>query len=142
MVYLICRGVTGGLLKMKTHSRFSSCLLMLFVSFLGCAIIFWGSHDKVSLYQTTVTAHPVAKAKLLSGRELASDSANVSIAHPPAEPGLLTAIYFAVAIALLCALELDEASHDATLPIRYAPAAFTHALRRRPPPPHTGFLQA
>lgn len=127
---------------MKTQSRFPSRFLIIFNSFLGCAIIFWGLHDKVSLYQTSVCAHPISQAKLLSGRELANDSANVSIAQPPAEPEPLTAIYFAIALALLFALELDEAPFGASGPTRSEFPGFTHVLHRRPPPSRIGPSQA
>ena len=126
---------------MKIYSRSSLRFLTIFNSFLCCAIIFWGSHDKISLYQTSETGAPVAKAKLLSGRELASDLANLSTAEPPAEPGPLTASYFAVALALLFVTKLGEAPIGATPLASPESSGFTNALHRRPPP-HSGLWRA
>ena len=124
----------NGRSRVKTHSSASSRLFLLLISFLGCAIIFWGAHDKVSLYSSVVAGHPVAKAKLLSGRELASDSANTATAETPAAPGPVIAFYFAAILALLFGTGLRAA------PIRLTPCrssgqpGFAIALHRRPPP--------
>ncbi len=119
---------------MNMCSSHASRLLLLLTSFLAFSVIFWGLHDKLALYRSTADGIPVAKAKLLSGRELASDTANASAPETPAEPNLIAAVYFTVACAMLLASCFRESATSATpFPTTELPE-FVNALYRRPPP--------
>ncbi len=118
---------------MKVTNSSSSRLLLALTCFLAFAVFFWGLHDKASLYKSTPGNHPIAKAKLLSGRELASDAVNVSAPEPPAEPGLLAGAYFA-AMTLLFSIKLRESGRYSFLPDEIELPGLTNPLHRRPPP--------
>ncbi len=106
-------------------------LVRLSILFLGFAVVFWGSHDKVSLYRHTAgTSVPVAKAKLLSGRDHAAAAVR-GITEPPAPAVSLALLLFAAYLLDLskrCANRTDFAR-----PLTPSPP-LTPALRRRPPP--------
>ncbi len=97
------------------------------------AVAFWGLHDKASLYQPTGHGMPVAKAKLLSGRELAADAVNHTQAFlPPVLPQIF--LYLSAALLTLFRAErqVSVALFLSTPPLRTP--AWTPNLDRRPPP--------
>ncbi len=95
------------------------------------AVAFWGGHDKVSLYKAGTHGVPVAKVKLLSGRELAADATNqVQAVLPPLLPVVLFAAFAPVLV--LCVRRPLRAPFLVPSP-PHSPA-FARALDRRPPP--------
>ncbi len=106
-------------------------LVRLAVLFLGFAVVFWGSHDKVSLYKHTAHASvPVAKAKLLSSRDHAAAAVRV-VTAVPAPASWLTLLLFAACLLNLSVRRADRPAF--ARPLTPSPPLYP-ALRRRPPP--------
>ncbi len=109
----------------KHHPGLLLSLLLIF------AVTFWGGYDKVSLYKASTHGMPVAKAKLLSGRELAADATNqVEAVLPPSFPIILFAAF--APLLVLCVRRPLRAPFLVPCPPRGP--AFARALDRRPPP--------
>ncbi len=118
----------NGLLRRPGYTR----ALLFFALLLSLAVVFWGLHDKVSLYKHTGAAPPVAKAKLLSGRDLGTAQATSAAVEP-----LVLASFFVLLWGLLLSRYLPssrwEACFGACGPPFHHPA-FSQSLHRRPPP--------
>ena len=110
----------------QSGSRFLLVCMLL----LGFAVVFWGLHDKVSLYHHTGAAPPVAKAKLLSGREHTADLTAAPAPAPPAPAAPITILLCATLMRMLFRFRSGR-SHTPP-PTQALP--FAQALHRRPPP--------
>ncbi len=109
--------------------------LLLAMLLLGFAVVFWGLHDKVSLYKHTGAAPPVAKAKLLSGREAHADlpAPGAPTSPTPAAPVVLfLGATFLRLFSTWKACRGRGAPGLASPPLKAPP--FSRALRHRPPP--------
>ena len=111
------------------HTAFAFSLLLIL------SVLFWGLHDKVSLYKAGAHGMPVAKAKLLSGRELATDSINqVEAMLPPALPAPAILYLISASLLVMPAARRFFGQPSLALSPSRCPAVRTRALDRRPPP--------
>ena len=116
-------------MKTRMHPAFALSLFLLL------AVTFWGVRDKVSLYRASGKGLPVAKAKLLSGRELASDAANqVDAVLPPALPPPTCTLVAALVTLLPNRPQRHIGQARLFAPPPSSAPPFAQALFRRPPP--------
>ena len=108
---------------------------------LALAVVMWGLGDKLSLYKHTGAAPPMAKAKLLSGRD-GSDVREVAVASP--SPASLPVLYAALLASFFRILfsQRPTGRAMARAPHRISLWRFRHMPLYRRPPPYQSVPQA